>query len=108
MTIKNAFELDKASTILVADDAAENRLTVCTRVIANQAGSRLEIRVSDTGPGIAADVLPSVFDLLFSAKGLGVGLGLPIVQNIMEQHDGGIELQSQVGQGTTVTLWLPV
>jgi PAS domain S-box-containing protein len=100
--------VDNAIDALQNRAAVGNRLTVRTRVVENQAGSRLEIQIKDTGPGIPADVLPRVFDLLFSAKSLGVGLGLPIVQNIMEQHGGGIELQSQVGEGTTVTLWLPV
>jgi signal transduction histidine kinase len=81
---------------------------VGTCVVPNQASSRLEIRVSDTGPGIPKDVRARVFEPLFSTKRYGVGLGLPIVKNIVEQHGGGIEIESQAGQGTTVILWLPV
>ncbi len=80
-----------------------NQLTVSTRVC----NERLEIRVSDTGCGIPADVMDKIFEPLFSTKTFGVGLGLSIVKNIMRQHNGGIEVQSQEGEGSTFTLWLP-
>jgi PAS domain S-box-containing protein len=89
------------------DAAAGNWLTVSTHVVGERADSRLEIRVSDTGPGIPGDVMDKIFEPLFSTKSFGIGLGLPIVKNIMEQHRGGVEVQSVVGQGTTVILWLP-
>jgi signal transduction histidine kinase len=82
----------------------QNRLTVSTHIV----GDRLEIRVSDTGGGIPDAVMDRLFEPLFSTKNFGVGLGLPIVKNIMEQHGGGVEIQSKVGQGTDVTLWLPI
>jgi signal transduction histidine kinase len=86
----------------------KNQLTVSACVTPSQASSRLEIRVSDTGPGNPDDVRARIFEPLFSTKHYGVGLGLPIVKNIVEQHGGGIEIESQAGQGTTVILWLPV
>jgi signal transduction histidine kinase len=82
---------------------ATAELTVATRVT----GERVEIDVSDTGPGIPEDALPQVREPLFSTKAFGTGLGLPTVQNIMEAHDGGLEIISRVGRGTRVTLWLP-
>ena len=45
---------------------------------------------------------------LFSTKGFGIGLGLPTVKQIMEHHRGGIDVTSRQGEGTTVTLWLPL
>jgi signal transduction histidine kinase len=69
---------------------------------------RLEIRISDTGCGIPEEVLNRVFEPLFSTKSFGIGLGLSIVKSIMEQHDGDVEINSQAGEGTTVTLWLPI
>ena len=84
--------------------ASGNQLTVSTHVV----GVRLEIRVSDTGRGIPADVRTRIFEPLFSTKSFGVGLGLPIVKNIMKQHGGGIQVNSEVDAGTTVTLWLPI
>ncbi len=71
-------------------------------------GQRLEIRVIDTGPGIPDDMLEKVFEPLFSSKSFGVGLGVPIVRDIMEKHGGGLEYKSKVGKGTTVILWLPL
>ncbi|MBN1977275.1 MAG: substrate-binding domain-containing protein [Anaerolineae bacterium] len=82
----------------------KNRLTVSTQVT----DSRLEIGISDTGCGIPEEVMNRVFEPLFSTKSFGVGLGLSIVKSIMEQHGGGIEISSQAGKGTTVTLWLPM
>jgi PAS domain S-box-containing protein len=81
-----------------------HRLTVSTRIVED----RLEIRVSDTGNGIPDEARDRIFEPLFSTKSFGVGLGLPIVKGIMEQHGGGIEISSQAGKGTTATLWLPV
>lgn len=69
---------------------------------------RLEIRFIDNGPGINSEVLQRVFEPMFSTKNFGVGLGLPIVENIMTDHGGGVEIESTVGKGTTVTLWLPL
>jgi PAS domain S-box-containing protein len=105
--------LENAVDALQDEAAAGNRLTVSTHIAVDQTGSRLEIRVSDTGCGIPLDVMNRVFEPLFSTKTVGVGLGLPTARSIMQQHGGGIEIRSQgeadYGQpgGTTVTLWLP-
>ena len=69
---------------------------------------RIEIVISDTGDGISKDVLKMIFEPLFSTKGFGVGLGMPTVKQIMEQHGGGVEVDSEEGKGTTVSLWLPM
>ncbi len=78
------------------------------RVDSQVAGDRLEIAVSDNGPGIPAEVLPKVFEPLFSTRGFGVGVGLPTAKRIMEQHGGGIEITSEPGRGTRALLWLPL
>jgi len=70
--------------------------------------TKLEIRIGDTGPGIPADIRKKIFDLLFSTKNIGVGMGLAIVEDIMTKHGGGIEVESEVGKGTEVLLWLPI
>jgi nitrogen-specific signal transduction histidine kinase len=49
-----------------------------------------------------------IFEPLFSTKNFGVGLGVPIIKNIMEDHGGGVSYASKVGEGTAVTLWLPL
>ena len=68
---------------------------------------RIEIRFTDTGSGIPADELDRIFEPLYSTKSFGVGLGLPTVNQIIEQHGGGVEIESKPDRGTTVTLWLP-
>lgn len=85
-------------------DGAGNRriLTVRTR----RRDGRIEIDVEDTGPGIPADVRARIFEPLFSTKSFGVGLGLAVVKQIMELHDGGIEIEAVPGGGTLVRLWL--
>ncbi len=76
--------------------------------------STLRIEVSDTGEGIPPDALPKVFDRFYrvdtsrSRKSGGTGLGLSIVQSIMLLHGGKVEIASQLGQGTRVTLRMPI
>ena len=69
----------------------------------------IEIMVEDSGPGIAPENLKKIFDPFFSTKdvGHGSGLGLYIVHDIIERHGGRIDVDSQPGQGTTFTIWLP-
>jgi signal transduction histidine kinase len=70
-------------------------------------GPDLILSVRDTGPGIPADVLPRVFDPLFTTKSFGVGLGLPTVRQIVEQHGGTIDVESTPGESTIFTVRLP-
>ncbi len=92
--------------IALRDDTGppNGALTVATR--AN--GERFELQISDDGCGIRPDSKDRIFKPLFSTKAFGVGLGLPLVKRIMEEHGGGIDVQSQWGNGTTVMLWLPL
>ncbi|MGP0020199.1 MAG: ATP-binding protein [Candidatus Sulfotelmatobacter sp.] len=75
--------------------------------------STIRIEVSDTGAGIPAEALPRVFDRFFrvdssrSQGSGGTGLGLAIVQSIAQLHGGKVEIASQPGQGTRVTLHMP-
>jgi signal transduction histidine kinase len=66
------------------------------------------VRVADTGPGIAPDVLPHLFEAFFSTKASsGTGLGLACSQKIVQQHGGAIEVQSAPGKGAIFTVTLP-
>jgi two-component system OmpR family sensor kinase len=70
----------------------------------------VRISVEDTGIGIPPEVLPHIFDRFYRAQRegrKGVGLGLSIARWIAEAHGGHLEVESQVGEGTTFTLWLP-
>jgi two-component system, NtrC family, sensor kinase len=69
----------------------------------------VDIEITDTGPGIPADIQPKIFDPFFTTKdvGRGSGLGLFIVHEIIDEHDGCIAVQSEPGSGTTFTVRLP-
>ncbi len=69
---------------------------------------KYEISFEDNGIGMPDDVKEKVFEPLFSTKGFGVGLGMVIVKNIIEQHHGEINIESKTGEGTTIMLRLPV
>ena len=70
----------------------------------------VKITVSDTGTGIPADVIPSIFEPYFTTKvsGRGTGLGLASVHGTVEKYGGAIMAESQPGQGTIFTIFLPV
>ncbi len=70
----------------------------------------LAIQVRDDGAGIPAEILPRIFEPFLTTKetGKSVGLGLAVSQNIIEGHRGRIEVQSELGKGTTFTVTLPV
>ncbi|MEI6738693.1 MAG: two-component regulator propeller domain-containing protein [Gemmatimonadaceae bacterium] len=74
------------------------------------AGRYVTLAVSDTGDGIPDDVRPRLFEPFFTTKELnaGSGLGLPVCQGIVTRHHGVIEVDSTVGAGTTMTVWIPV
>jgi signal transduction histidine kinase len=65
------------------------------------------IAVADSGPGIAAQDLPLIFEPFFTRKGAGTGLGLSITQRIVEEHQGRIAVESTKEKGTTFTIFLP-
>ncbi len=70
----------------------------------------IAIDIADNGKGIPPDVLPKIFDPFFTTKeiGKGTGLGLSISYQIIRDHGGRIDVESQVGQGTKFTVWLPL
>lgn len=69
----------------------------------------VEIKIRDTGTGIAPENLKKIFQTLFTTKegGKGSGLGLAITKQIVERHYGRISVESELGKGTTFTLFLP-
>jgi two-component system, NtrC family, sensor kinase len=98
--------------IILLDNAAEaietsGTITISTRPVDEH---WVEIRISDTGCGIAEENLNKVFSPFFTTKplGKGTGLGLSIAYGIIKMHRGQINLQSKQGEGTTVTITLPM
>jgi two-component system, NtrC family, sensor kinase len=80
-------------------------LTIATRVD----GDHAVVEVADTGSGIPSEYIARIYDPFFTTKaiGQGTGLGLSITYGIVREHDGGIDCDSAVGQGTRFTLTLP-
>ena len=69
----------------------------------------VEIRVRDTGSGIAREELPRIFEPFYSTKGQkGTGLGLAVIWGIVDNHNGSITVESEVGEGTTFIIRIPV
>lgn len=67
-----------------------------------------EIRISDNGVGMSEETKGKLFEPLYSTKSFGVGLGMIIVKNIIEQHDGTIDVDSRENEGTSIVLRLPI
>jgi signal transduction histidine kinase len=68
---------------------------------------RVALSVEDTGVGIPPEDLPRIFDLYFTTKEKGSGIGLSMVFRIVQLHDGEVEVQSTPGGGTKFTLFFP-
>ena len=99
--IKNASEAVLENTDKIAGH--QPSIIVHTRNL----NDRTEIQIEDNGPGISKENLNQVFEPLFSTKGFGIGLGLSIVRQILQRHDGDIRFESELGKGTNAVFWLP-
>jgi signal transduction histidine kinase len=88
------------------EEVGGGRVVVETRHVRD--GDRVELSVSDTGPGIAEDVVPQLFEPFFSTKQGGTGLGLALTHQIIREHGGTLHVHSTPGQGATFVISLPV
>jgi two-component system heavy metal sensor histidine kinase CusS len=98
---------------LVANALAHTPAGGSVTLSATDHNGSTRVEVVDTGCGISAEHLPHVFDRFYradptrSSKNGSVGLGLAIVRSIMDLHGGAVEITSEVGRGTRVTLTFP-
>lgn len=94
--------------LLNAIQAVEPRGSI--RIRTYRDGPAVAVTVTDSGPGIPADVLPRVFDLGFTTKGpgRGSGIGLALSRVVLEEHGGSIDVVSEPGRGASVTVRLPL
>ncbi len=121
--IRFAFELDPALPLIAADEellhqaflnillnACQATLIAGTVRIVTELEKRESVKVSvtDTGVGIPPEDLDNIFKLYYTTKPDGSGIGLSLVYRIVQMHDGGVEVLSTVGQGTTMIVRLPV
>ena len=86
--------LENARAVIDGDGSIEVR--------AREVGERIELEVSDNGPGIPAELMPRIFEPHFSTRSTGTGLGLAIVRRIVESWGGSVTAESEPGVGTTV------
>jgi signal transduction histidine kinase len=98
--------LINAAQAIPDGDAESNEIVVATRTVA----AEVVIEVRDTGQGIAPEDLPHVFEPFFTTKAaeLGTGLGLSISRQTVTEHGGRIEIESEVGRGTSFRVFLPL
>ena len=106
-----SIDADRISQVLLnlylnAFDAMEGGGTLSVKLSMHDE-RRVKIEISDTGHGIEAKDLEKIFDPYFTTKSSGTGLGLAIVHRIVEAHGGELRVQSERGQGTTVSVTLP-
>jgi two-component system NtrC family sensor kinase len=95
-----------ANIIINACDAMPKGGTL--RVATSKVGDdAVEVRITDSGTGIARELLSKVFDPFFTTKEKGTGLGLSVVYGVIERHGGKLTIDSTPGVGTTVTIRLP-
>jgi PAS domain S-box-containing protein len=107
-------EMEQLFTNLISNAIKYNVKRGKVIVSAKKSSHALNIKVADTGIGIAEEHLPHIFEEFYRVSGpetrytTGTGLGLSIVKKIVESHFGRIEVESKVGKGTTFTVKLPV
>jgi signal transduction histidine kinase len=108
-----AVEIETAILNLIGNalDATPAGGTVELRAVPAAADARpgIEIAVIDAGAGIPPELLTRIFDPFFTTKppGKGTGLGLSLTRQIVERHHGSIRVESHVGTGTTMLMWIP-
>jgi signal transduction histidine kinase len=99
--LKTAFRNVIANAVEAISQRGELAVTI------GRHGPVTAITVRDSGPGIGRETVERIFDLYYSTKDGGTGLGLPITKKIVEEHGGTIRVASEPGRGTTVTIELP-
>jgi len=109
MASKNQLRQVFLNMISNAKDAMPEGGTLSIRSQGN--GSQIQVQIADTGSGIKAENLDKIFETFFTTKtdsAKGVGLGLSVCYGFIKDHGGDIQVESQVGSGTTFTIILPV
>ncbi len=84
------------------------QLSIAFKLKKSEKAAQLIIQISDKGPGMSADILAKAGDLFVTTKAQGTGLGLSVVQAVVRAHSGEFLLESQAGQGTSASLFLPL
>ena len=101
--------MPKGGNLTLAADNVELTEAEIEDIPQSRAGSFVMLLVSDTGTGIAPELVPKIFDAFFTTKepGKGTGLGLSTIARIVRNHEGFHSVKSEVGVGTTFEIYLP-
>ena len=92
------------NSIEAKDD--KRKLKIITTV--KKLKDKIQIKIEDTGTGISKENLDKIYKVFYTTKEHGTGIGVALSKEIIEQHHGTINYQSQVGKGTKVTILLPL
>ncbi|MBN2103675.1 response regulator [bacterium] len=107
MNAKDAMQLGGELTIHT-ENVRLNK-TLCKQIPESRPGKYVKLTIKDTGVGMSKDILTHVFEPFYSTKspGKGTGLGLSVVYGIIKEHEGFIQVRSQLGTGTVFEIYLP-
>ena len=105
------WDYDKMKQVFInlidnAVDAIKQNGTI--KIITNKIDDTTEIQMTDSGEGIKSSNLNKIFNLYYTSKASGTGVGLSIVQRIVQEHQGTISVNSELKKGTTFTLSIPI
>ncbi|HHT9110184.1 MAG TPA: two-component system sensor histidine kinase NtrB [Candidatus Brocadiaceae bacterium] len=103
---KNLIKQAILNVVINAEQAMENGGELMVRTSGDK--KFIQIDITDTGAGIPKDSIGKIFQIYFSTKKTGTGLGLPTTKRIIEEHKGNIAVQSEEGKGTNFSIRLPV
>jgi signal transduction histidine kinase len=87
-----------------ADTQLHHHIWVSTKRV----GDHAVIRIADNGPGIAAEYIQKIREPLFTTKSFGTGLGIPAVEQVVNQHGGRLDISSDIGKGAVFSIYLPL
>jgi len=109
LTVNSRDAMPNGGQLIIETAAVEFDELAASQSAQARPGSFIRLSVSDTGTGIAPEILPRIFEPFFTTKdvGKGTGLGLAIVFSIVQQHQGWINVYSERGRGTTFHIYLP-
>ncbi|MGI0059422.1 MAG: sensor histidine kinase, partial [Nitrosotalea sp.] len=101
----NSLEVAFENLLLNAKQAMKNEGVIDIKI--SDESNFIQIHITDSGTGIPDDVLPRIFEPLFTTKQEGTGLGLSSCKSVIEKHGGTIEVKTQIGKGTTFIIKIP-
>ncbi len=107
------FEADTEYLKQAISNLVKNALDACetgdtVRMIGRKSGDKIVISVRDSGSGIEADQLSRIFDLYYTTKDMGTGVGLALTHKIIADHQGSLDVESVVNSGTNIEIKIPV